>query len=524
MSRSCIELLESRVFLSGSAAARVLRPGELDRAFGAGGYVAGAGEPAALADGKILALVEDASAGTVRVRRYNPDGSADATFGDGGAATLPPAFTPAGVPNRGLTVQPDDKPVVVGGSDSSGGIRLVRLRTDGTPDPTFGTGGVFFSNILGTAADVVVQADGKIVVACDVVTPARVPTETNSNAVRRIELIRVTSAGVLDTTFGSGGVAEAGPTPPERLESASEVFALPDGRLLLGSVVSAGTGPGLVPTEAAVQRFNNDGALDPLYNHGQGRLTVAGFFGPADFDVQFGRNKVLVGGAGRRGFQVAAFDLDDAGGDGRFGQSGVAATTFRHGGDLKGAAMAFQPDGAVVLGGVKQFGQGSAGGVGIPGRAAPVLTALMRLTPTGRLDRRYGRGGVQVVAEGSTYTNLGPASLWLATQPADGKALLSSGGSISRHLAAPEATLVVLKGGRLTIFGTKAGDAIAITANTDDPTRATSVSVSVNGVTRTFAYGTGGVTDIRLAWPGHGARRGLVPPVSGTLEELIGQG
>jgi hypothetical protein len=64
--------------------------GSYDASFGGGGLltVPEAGAPVAEPDGKFLIAGKSADGKTVVVRRFNADGTADASFGDGAAFTL----------------------------------------------------------------------------------------------------------------------------------------------------------------------------------------------------------------------------------------------------------------------------------------------------------------------------------------------------------------------------------------------------------------------------------------------------
>jgi uncharacterized delta-60 repeat protein len=100
--------------------------------------------------------------------RYNPDGSLDPSFGDGG--TVRTNFANGAAESvddiDGIALQPDGKIVAVGGSN--GDFALARYNPDGSLDSSFGTGGLVVTD-FGTgnarARGVALQADGKIVVA-----------------------------------------------------------------------------------------------------------------------------------------------------------------------------------------------------------------------------------------------------------------------------------------------------------------------------------------------------------------------
>lgn len=118
--------------------------GSLDTTFGVGGRVVNAftaedlTTPAsvhydvALApDGKIVAVGE--AVNDLYVARYNPDGSLDATFGNGGVVVLDLSSSDRAL---AVTVAPDGKILAAG--QSGGDALIVRLNVDGSLDATFG--------------------------------------------------------------------------------------------------------------------------------------------------------------------------------------------------------------------------------------------------------------------------------------------------------------------------------------------------------------------------------------------------
>src|SRR4029077_12856662 len=92
------------------------------------------------ADGKLVVVgYADADTKLLTVR-YDTGGTPDATFGVGGIVktNFGPDFDSA----QGVAIQPDGKIVVVGYSVQSAASRIVVVRylTDGTPDAGFGVG------------------------------------------------------------------------------------------------------------------------------------------------------------------------------------------------------------------------------------------------------------------------------------------------------------------------------------------------------------------------------------------------
>lgn len=99
--------------------------------------------------------------GDVFVLRLLADGTSDATFGSGGFAVL---ATNADDNVTDMALLPDDRVIVVGNNTS--GPFVARFLSDGTPDPTFGMGGminVFLGN-LAAIQSVTVGAAGRIIV------------------------------------------------------------------------------------------------------------------------------------------------------------------------------------------------------------------------------------------------------------------------------------------------------------------------------------------------------------------------
>src|SRR5262249_30944140 len=104
------------------------------------------------------------------VVRYNSDGSLDPTFGSGGKVVT----TAAGTPSQGLAaaLQADQKIVVAGLTEDLANCAvsfgLARYNSNGSVDVTFGTGG-YVTTSFGTVDDeafaVAIQADQKIVAA-----------------------------------------------------------------------------------------------------------------------------------------------------------------------------------------------------------------------------------------------------------------------------------------------------------------------------------------------------------------------
>jgi len=212
MRRSPFSILAGLLFLGLSFGVQYAQAtaGSLDTTFGTNGVTA-TSIPAGVngivnsillqGDGKILVYV-----GGAAVFRYTTNGVLDTSFGSQGIAVL---STPIG---GSLALQTNGQ-IVIGGvvTPSTGGAELgvERLDTNGTPDTSFGRGGVAVVGLenrapnVGTAVIVYPASaldSGDILVCTTLISAGRhLPYQT--------ALARFTSSGVLDTTFGSEGLS-----------------------------------------------------------------------------------------------------------------------------------------------------------------------------------------------------------------------------------------------------------------------------------------------------------------------------
>jgi large repetitive protein len=194
-----------------------------------GGSTGSVSDAALQPDGKIL--LSGTVGGSFAVMRLNANGTLDTSFNGTGWATT--ALSSA-TGNRayGVAVAPDGKIVAVGvtgqGSAATSRLAVVRYNADGTPDTSFGPNGVRETDVLGTsfsetATDVVVQPDGKVVVAATL--------GNSANGSNDFAALRYKTDGTLDTGFGSGGlVTEAAASA---YGGTTRVILQTDGRIVL---------------------------------------------------------------------------------------------------------------------------------------------------------------------------------------------------------------------------------------------------------------------------------------------------
>lgn len=215
-----------------------------------------------------------------------------------------------------LALQSDGK-ILVGGSTrdtTSGNFLIVRFNTNGIPDNTFGAFG-FIQTSIGTQYDaansIAIQADGKIVSA----------GTTTSGASGQPALTRHNSNGSLDTTFDGDGKVVLNPTPGNPTLTAS-VLIQSDGKIV---VVGSGSGSYLL------MRLSSNGSLDATFGTGGRALrNVAPAFSNATRGVLQPDGKLVAIGGGTdnvtNGFTAARFLMTGSSARPQFDFDGDAKT------------------------------------------------------------------------------------------------------------------------------------------------------------------------------------------------------
>ena len=318
--------------------------GTLDDSFGTGGLVTtNIGGPFSQEEALGVAIQPDdmivvagyTNRDDVTVARYQPDGQLDETFGTDGIVT----GIAKGVAND-VTIQPDGLIVLAGRAtldrprgDDFDDLLVVRLLTNGQPDPSFGLGGQVVTDVGGLtneAQNVVVQPVDEMIVLSG---SSRNPGSSGVGIDHHTDIARYGPNGQPDPTFGNGGTLT--------LDAfvGADLAVQPDGRLLL--VGTADTTPPTSPpnsvTELSVMRLQQDGTPDETFgDHGTTNVSV----------------------------------------------TALTSVTGDPGRDV-GAALALQPDGRIVI----------AGATGDPNSNF----AVARLLPNGTLDPDFTDTGVMTV-------------------------------------------------------------------------------------------------------------------------------
>jgi uncharacterized delta-60 repeat protein len=349
-------------------------------------------------------------------------GSLDLTFNASGKATLAAS---AGDDNlAAVALQSDGKIVAAGDVNDvfAGNVQIgvVRYNTDGTPDSTFGNGGLVITGFQfrDLANAVAIQPDGKILVG------GYSAAGNSSSYSTRFLVARFNANGTLDTTFGGG----TGRVITNVGTGQCTVYGLAvqsDGKIVASGDAFDGTSSGF-----AVARYNANGTLDTTFD-GDG-ITIVQITGGSDVQARValdGNGKIVLVGMADTERGWTNFDVGVA----RLNPNGTLDTTFDGDGKNKlfistltnagvnTHSLALTSDGGVLIGGTVYFDGGTDNAF------------LMRLTPGGALDTAFANQGSlvttyntpswrhagldaivlqpdgQILGAGYNYTNLHPA-------------------------------------------------------------------------------------------------------------------
>lgn len=167
-----------------------------------------------------------------------------------------------------VLVTPRGKVVAVGGTVTDAGdndIVLVRYGRGGVLDRTFGVGGIVTTDI----AAVGTSLDWAYAAALQADGKIVVAGSTNLNGDLDAFVARYTARGALDPTFGTAGVVVTDLTAADRDDEARDVAILGDGTI----VVAARAENESSKLEPTVARFLPNGTLDTSFGDGDDGIT-----------------------------------------------------------------------------------------------------------------------------------------------------------------------------------------------------------------------------------------------------------
>ncbi len=346
--------------------ARYTSAGLLDTAgFGSGaGYVTTAIGDAATAYGVAIqpdGMIVVAGATTIGLNtyfalaRYQSSGQLDTTFNTTGIVTSTLSMDAADAAHA-VAIDNNNKILVAGSVNRD--FALVRYTSTGALDSGFGTGGLATADFAGSndeGWDLAIQDDNKILVAGF--------SDTGSSD--DFGVVRFTSAGNLDNTFGGGDGVVSTDFGSQSIDQAFGIDLQADGMIVLAGLR---TPPGgTASTDFALARYTTAGALDLTFDT-DGRVVTdfAGFDEEAyDVHVQPTGRIVAVGftfngGATVQDVALARY-LSSGALDATFGAAGLVTTNL--GTQLPensntqdfAYAAAIQPDNKIVIAGLTDY-------------------------------------------------------------------------------------------------------------------------------------------------------------------------
>lgn len=367
-------------------------------------------------DGKILVVGDIYYLESFCVVRCKTNGDLDQTFGSDGIVIT---NVGTGEYAHGATVQADGRFVVIGdldGPNYSRNFAVLRYEVNGNLDDTFGVGGIANTDIgkknSDTSHSAVIQADGKIVAAGSSFS------KNSPGADLDFAIVRYNLDGSLDESFGVGGIVST--NMGSDWDDARSVTVQQDGKLLVAG--SSGH------YNFAVARYSADGQLDTAFGLGGKVVTKVGF-GLAETVVVQSDGKILVAGYADvsrpyryltltdTNFVIVRYNSDGSL-DGSFGSGGIV-TTLR--GTVQGLdpmykststahSMVVQPDGKILL-----AGESAAYAIG-----EGAEFTVMRYNANGSLDTTFGVNGIV-----TTDVGTGSSAGYSVRLQQDGKILVA---------------------------------------------------------------------------------------------------
>ncbi|MDB5293475.1 MAG: conserved repeat domain protein, partial [Phycisphaerales bacterium] len=412
----------------GSFAVNIALPNPNDSTFAAGSAVSATFVAEAVVteqDGKILvAGHQTASNGQTQavLERLNADGSLDTAFGTGGRVVTPATGNNAWY---AITLQGANHVVLAG--THNGDFALARFDFSGNLDPTFGAGGITFTD-FGSASDtaygVALAPSGQIVA---------VGTSNN-----RFAFARFDANGHLDTSFGQGGrqLFDTGTA----MQMLGGVTVQNDGR-----VVAAGASGSNVD----VVRLTANGEPDSTFSvdgvvtvPGLAMGQVAGGQGYTESVALQSDGKILIGKSTASGHFGIARLTTDGKLDASFGSAGIATANF--GGQDDVDSIVVQDSGVILA-------------VGTSNQNGTPQTAVAAFDASGHLITSFGSGGMillsPTVNASSRELHIGDIALRAFGSPTTGGRLLV--GSAETGTTTVSSTLR-----RLIVPGTKSAPGI----------------------------------------------------------------
>ncbi|XZF14327.1 T9SS type A sorting domain-containing protein [Chitinophagaceae bacterium MMS25-I14] len=303
----------------------------------------------------------------------------DSTFNSNGI-TVPPGFSAGGNFHqlRKILVQPDGKILLVGANNGESFIEITRLKTNGTPDSTFGQNGSYYGNASGGTSffsNAALAPDGKIMLLS-----TEILTTGNYTF-----LYRINTNGTRDNTFGSGGQVALGNGP---ISSLGGIIFQPDGKIILGGSRNVNNQVNvymvlrLNANGTADNTFGQNGKIENVYAQFATQTTNAGRL-CLQPDGKIVMATPVLGTGGPTGMSVVRFKSNGVV-DSSFAQNGCYTYTQIDSSDVLPAGITVDSS----TGDIYTYGT-----VNVPASSYYYKTFIAKLTAAGAVATGFGNGG-----------------------------------------------------------------------------------------------------------------------------------
>lgn len=333
-------------------------------------------------DGKIL------TAGSGRIHRFHPDGTPDESFGTDGVGFSNYSY----FNNTAIALQDDGKIITAGYDNNLYDYMLARFNADGELDTSFGDAGILIEQVgtIDKCNGLILQPDSTIIIA--------------GSSDSKLSMLRFNNDGTLDTTFGEDGKVVA--SFEDQIVNIQDAVLLDDGKIILaGSIWVEGV------LHFLLSRFNADGTLDESF--ATGGYTTTGFeseyYQAFDVAIQTDEKLIIAGyiGFSNRDFGMVRY-YPDGSIDTEFGDDGVVITDG-FGEEDQINEITIQPDGKIIAAGYCKNG-------------FYTEFAAAKYNIDGSLDNTFGEAGILT----TEFGGYGDQAYSVELQP-DGKII--TGGS-----------------------------------------------------------------------------------------------
>ncbi|HEY0426787.1 MAG TPA: FG-GAP-like repeat-containing protein [Pyrinomonadaceae bacterium] len=383
----------------------------------------------------------------ITILRYNTDGSLDSSFGSGGITRTAigngtdTANSVVLQPDGKIVIAGSTYIGIAPSGDANTGFALARYNPNGSLDTSFGNGGVVVTDFFPTldqAFEVLLQTDGRIV-AAGFVTPG-----ASNDGLYDFAVVRYNANGSIDTSFGAGGHTFTDFTAGHDVAYSAVLQA--DGKIVLAGVTSLPNTPNLHfalarynPDGSLDTSFDDDGRVTTTFPGSSTELARS---------VKLARDGklIVVGNANfgavtesKNDFALARYNTDGSldlsfDGDGRrvYGVTGGGSENSEYGYDL----VVQSDNKIIVVGGSRLFTRP---------QGADVDFEIFRLNPNGSIDSSFGTSGNETYTDfgeifyppdppiyGTGHSGE-PVFGMAATLQPDGKLIVTGGTAFSRN-------------------------------------------------------------------------------------------